>query len=223
MSIASAWNPMGTAAGGGGLPPEYEARQYLASWQDSVNARNHHSLDTGSRPTAKTRWEVKLNVVRGAWGGQMYMGCYTKFELMYSNYGYVGASQGTNDDHSVVWPDAKFGKDLVCIIDNAAGYAEIGNGGTGEGDFGRRHCELDPIPLPTDTIHLFSRGDELVGHTTKIYWSRIYEDGVLVQDLVPCVRKSDGRRGMYDLVGRNFLVNLVDGYDFDTDMETHGL
>lgn len=34
-----------------------------------------------------------------------------------------------------------------------------------------------------------------------VYSSKIYESGELVQDLIPCVRKSDSKPGMYDLCG----------------------
>lgn len=47
-------------------------------------------------------------------------------------------------------------------------------------------------------------------------WSRcsyfqIYDNGVLVNDLVPCYRKSDGVIGMYDLVQRAFRTNVGTG------------
>ena len=46
---------------------------------------------------------------------------------------------------------------------------------------------------------------------TKYYAFRLRENGVLVRDLVPCYRKSDGEVGMYDLVSGTFLTNQGSG------------
>lgn len=58
----------------------------------------------------------------------------------------------------------------------------------------------------------------ICGATTNFYYgkNRIYRyqeyaDGVLVSDLIPCVRLSDNAIGMYDLVGNRFPVNSGTG------------
>ena len=45
----------------------------------------------------------------------------------------------------------------------------------------------------------------------KIYYCKIYEDGILVRRLVPCYRKSNGEIGMYDLVNNVFYKNKWSG------------
>ena len=45
----------------------------------------------------------------------------------------------------------------------------------------------------------------------KIYGFRYYIDDELVMELVPCIRRSDSKPGMYDLVSGSFLTNLGTG------------
>lgn len=47
--------------------------------------------------------------------------------------------------------------------------------------------------------------------SAKVYGFQIYEDDVLVRDLIPCVRRSDSEVGMYDLVGGTFYTNAGTG------------
>lgn len=50
----------------------------------------------------------------------------------------------------------------------------------------------------------------------KMYSFKIYDNNKLVRDFVPCVRNSDGKVGMYDMVTKNFYVNSGTGADFIT-------
>ena len=45
----------------------------------------------------------------------------------------------------------------------------------------------------------------------RIYYAKIYDNGTLVRDLVPCYRKSDGVIGMYDKVNHIFYQNAGTG------------
>ena len=45
----------------------------------------------------------------------------------------------------------------------------------------------------------------------KIYYCKIWENGILIKNLVPCYRKSDNEVGLYDLVNNSFLVNAGTG------------
>jgi len=44
-----------------------------------------------------------------------------------------------------------------------------------------------------------------------IYWFQILDNGVLVRDFIPCVRKSDSKPGMYDTVSKTFYINAGSG------------
>ena len=48
---------------------------------------------------------------------------------------------------------------------------------------------------------------------TEIYYCKIWEDGVLVRDYVPCVDENTGYAGLYDLVGNSFGVADISNYN----------
>jgi hypothetical protein len=45
----------------------------------------------------------------------------------------------------------------------------------------------------------------------KTYSSKMIKNGVVVQNLIPCVRKSDSKPGMYDTVSKTFYTNAGSG------------
>ena len=49
------------------------------------------------------------------------------------------------------------------------------------------------------------------GFSGKIYYSKLYNNNILVFDGVPCYRKSDNEIGMYDLVSNTFFTNAGTG------------
>ena len=51
--------------------------------------------------------------------------------------------------------------------------------------------------------------------TTRIHRTKLFENGALAADLVPCVRLTDYKPGMYDLVRKIFLTNAGTG-EFST-------
>lgn len=55
-----------------------------------------------------------------------------------------------------------------------------------------------------------SSGEYMTG---KFYSFKIYDNGTLVRDLVPCVRDSDNKVGMYDIVGDSFYSS-PNNYNF---------
>ena len=49
------------------------------------------------------------------------------------------------------------------------------------------------------------------GFSGKIYYSKLYNNNILVFDGVPCYRKSDNEIGMYDIVSNTFFTNAGTG------------
>lgn len=49
------------------------------------------------------------------------------------------------------------------------------------------------------------------GFSGKIYYSKLYNNNILVFDGVPCYRKSDNEVGLYDLVTKTFFTNQGTG------------
>ena len=48
----------------------------------------------------------------------------------------------------------------------------------------------------------------------KMYEAKVYTNDVIVRNFIPCYRKSDNVKGLYDLIGGGFYENLGDGDDF---------
>lgn len=44
----------------------------------------------------------------------------------------------------------------------------------------------------------------------RVYWFKIYDNGTLARDFVPCI-KDDGEVGLYDLVRKQFYGNAGTG------------
>ena len=67
----------------------------------------------------------------------------------------------------------------------------------------------------TPTANNFTTGNILIGKIAgaatsgqkKIYSCKVYNNGTLARDFVPCYRKADGVIGLYDLVGNTFYTN----------------
>lgn len=65
----------------------------------------------------------------------------------------------------------------------------------------------DPTTLP---MFLFSRnknGSSEDGGNHTIYSAKIWNNDELVRDYIPCIRRSDLKAGLYDLVGQQFYVS----------------
>ena len=67
-----------------------------------------------------------------------------------------------------------------------------------------------------NTIYLFACNNRDTGSVNlqascRIYSCKIYDNGVLVRDFIPCQRKSDDEYGMYDLVTKVFCTNQGEG------------
>lgn len=43
---------------------------------------------------------------------------------------------------------------------------------------------------------------------TRIYYAKIYDNGTLTCELVPCYRKSDNKPGFFDVINEDFYINL---------------
>lgn len=62
-----------------------------------------------------------------------------------------------------------------------------------------------------NNLALFGRIGAANRASAKIYSCKVYDENVLVRDLVPCYRKADNVAGMYDLVNDVFYTNAGTG------------
>jgi hypothetical protein len=58
---------------------------------------------------------------------------------------------------------------------------------------------------PSGNVTLFSQ--ERQESTGKLYYCKLYDNDVLVRNLIPCYRKSDNAIGMYDTINKVFYTN----------------
>ena len=60
-------------------------------------------------------------------------------------------------------------------------------------------------------IYLFNVSNGNFLCKAKIYNCKIYDDGILIRNFIPCYRKSDNKIGLYDIVERKFYTNQGSG------------
>ncbi len=69
-----------------------------------------------------------------------------------------------------------------------------------------------------NTLTIFARHLEststIICGASKIYYFRLYDTGKPIFNFVPCYRKSDNVKGLYDIVEGKFYTNQVTGDDF---------
>ena len=61
------------------------------------------------------------------------------------------------------------------------------------------------------TINLFAEGNGVIWGACRIYHCQIYDNGTLVRDFIPAMRKSDNVIGLYDIVNGVFYTNAGTG------------
>lgn len=80
-------------------------------------------------------------------------------------------------------------------------------------------------------MYLFARnaiGGDVYYNKSKLYSCEIYDNGVLVRNFIPCMRKSDNEVGLYDTIGKQFYTNqgtgkfAYKGYTFVEYIESTG-
>ncbi len=186
------------------LPEGYRLLDYAACSNSTLDSQTY--IDTGLSPTNKTRFYLDFQCTTGfqtkdTW----FFGCFDRSRHMFMELGYH-ASQGntamfyttcgahysqTEDSalRTVAWlrpgdyhcPDYKLGKTYYFFDEPVKQHLYL---------FSRQHMDMS-IAGTHDTEGRYD---------LRIYECRIWDDGVLLRDYVPCLRLSDGRTGMYDLV-----------------------
>lgn len=193
---------------GGRLPGEYIQLNYL---------QNDHAgayIDTGIKPNQNTEIEVQYKKINGGWAvdayGMVYgsrvavdsNGHYYYSETYSSSTGFAGFSDiqikpagGTKYATVYTVRNGKNG----CYVNGA-----LTNSYDGYSDF---QSNLN--------MYLFGLNGNGSVDSRKlnglIYYFKVWEDGSLIQDLIPVQRISDGVYGMYDFVSGAFFTNAGTG------------
>lgn len=95
-------------------------------------------------------------------------------------------------------------------------------------DWNKNNIYIDNVLVASDTLSNYSCPDNLAIFTTilngtsyesalkmlgKLYSLKIYDNGTLVRDMIPCTRDSDSKAGVYDIVNDVFYSSASSGYE----------
>lgn len=190
------------------LPQEFQRLFYLET------TGTVHYVDTDIHPTANTRItalaQTTVNAtahivgiidnVSGMSGKRFHLT--VKYSAGFYMTGGVGTSESQNiSSFSPLKLDAGWNKltmdaaNKTLSVNDGTTYT-LGTSGT----------------LPTEsTLRIFGRmsnsSEHNVGNPVRIADVVVYESGEKTHEFIPCRRESDGVLGLYDVVGRQFLVN----------------
>ena len=170
-----------------------------------------HYVDTGIHPTLNTRITARAQTTTRANTyivGILDTPQWRRFHLgakwINSSAFYLAAGVGGNETQNITddflidsgWNKLTMDAYTQTYSLNDGNPGTLGTGGT----------------LPTDsTLRIFGRmsnnSGNNVGNPVRIADAVFYESGVKTHEFIPCRRESDGVLGLYDTVGRQFLVN----------------
>lgn len=184
------------------LPAEYQEVEYIESTGTQY-------IDTGVLPDNNSiTWKIKAKFKSVS--SQQIMGSGwingTRFSI----------ASGTGSNFQVAfgagWKDLPQQKDTAIhhyIVNTyISGYSKID-------DFPQIEASVSSATFSEKkTIFLFARnraGAIDYYCNAYIYTSEIYKNGELIQNLIPCYRKSDNEPGMYDTVTKQFFTNAGTG------------
>ncbi len=171
------------------LPDGFTTLEYIQSTGTQY-------IDTGIIPDYTQysySWQFKMNNSEPA----MFMGANGNMLIRYENGRYSMAGGQVSVPYTL-------NTDLIAELNVAVGGARSGtvNGTSLTGSNASQQ----------NNIYIFNLGNQ-TGYATagKIYYSKIYRNGSVIQDLVPAKRNSDNELGMYDTVNGQFYTNAGTG------------
>ena len=182
----------------GGLPSEYQAVEW-------IGAERAPAIDSGISATLDTVVKCSLKRTNNSGNYPAFFGQNSPiFAITYSNQSnYCSVGNKSDQLASVNLTDAfheiELSKDAI-LVD---GVSKKTIGATSLTPNDSRHIFLFARCSQNNTVERVS--------DTQMQWFKIYKNGTLVCDLVPCYRKSDNVVGMYDLVQRVFRTNIGTG------------
>lgn len=192
------------------LPEEYRLLDYAACSNSTLDAQTY--IDTGVSPTNNTRFYLDFECTSGfkvkdTW----FFGCFNRDNHMYMEVGYhmgqgnpahfytvTGIQYSQTEDpalRTVAWfrpgnyryPDLQNGRTIFAFEEPCEQHLYL---------FSRQHMDME----------IAGTHDITGQYDLRIYACRIWQEDEPVRDYVPCLRLSDGRVGMYDLVeGRAYF------------------
>lgn len=198
------------------LPSTYQRIQYLQSTGTQY-------INTGKLPTDNTRMQLKYYTT--STGSFYCAGARSGASTIY--FAQSGATSGAKvsctvngtsvtaqDSEGVDFKRVSSGQLFEIMVqtnpDSTYDYSIVDY--THNKHYRRTGVSYTPMGTVSNPIHLFAFNTNYVATgTNRCYYFKLYRDGKLIVDGVPCYRKSDGVAGLYDLVTGTFLTNSGSG------------
>lgn len=186
--------------GGGRLPQGYTEVEYVENQSQAY-------VDTGFKPNQDTRITCEMQCVTST-NSVLHFGTggWDKVDGMWLTY-----ETGVNGTLHIAW----LGKTVWST------YSSVhGDYNRHTYDWNKNNIYKDGVLVASNTYGNYNCSDNLAIFTIiqngisfesslkmfgRVYWFKIYDNGTLVRDLVPCTRDSDDTAGFYDLVNDTFL------------------
>lgn len=209
------WNDLGEVSGSSRLPQGYTEVEYIEN-------ENMAYINSGFKPNQDTRMDMSMQLVTVTNGGR------------YISAG--GAWDSTNTiafDYENNMLNVKYG--------NVRGWTTYSNitqdFDVHEYDYNKNEFYVDGSLVGSNTYETYqiaynlaifaylsygSQGSSSEQFRGKMYWFKLYDDGTLIRDFVPCKRDSDSKYGAYDIVNDVFYPSANLSYDFIGGSPTSG-
>lgn len=186
----------------GGLPSEYQEVEYIQS-----SGTQH--IDTGISGNAIGEYEIKLDTL----GSRAH-----QWEQYFAGDAYTESTTGKlyENSNNVVYQGYPFARNQNVSLGSIASRIFEIKVSTTEGvvSNGAFKSSYTGAPWGTLSFWIFHTHGEMqydIGASMRLYYLKMYSDGVLVRDYIPCYRKSDNVIGLYDLVSQTFFINQGSG------------
>ena len=180
------------------LPSAYQQVEYIESTGPAY-------IDTGVIPNTNTKIDIQFETIKKGtygviFGGEEAFG--TNAFHLYTNYnnfdiGFGARYTAENIPYNI---NTKY-----TLVMDKTGFTLNNTSGT---------FETNTIST-TYSIYLFAvhRATNVIDSDAqkRIYYCKLYNNGTLVRNLIPCYRISDNVIGMYDLVSNTFFTNAGTG------------
>lgn len=184
---------------GNGLPKGYTAVEYIKS-------SGMQYIDTDFIPDSNTRVIAKMdfqntvsNTSQNAFSARGDKGSSEEYGFLVSEGSYV-SRYGDDKYFTYLYENKPF------LVDKNKNVLSI------DGTVVQTHQEKEFDCGVTMTIFASNRNGSVSRYASmKLYYMEIYDNGTLVRYFVPCVRDSDGKIGLYDVVNQMFYENKGEG------------
>ena len=192
---------------GYGLPDEYQEVDYIES-------TGSQRINTTYIPKTNTSFELDLSF-SGSYGTTGGNGFLSSVEGDYT-FSFNFGANATQNNTIFPWINKTYSSgatvksfvitDAIRTKRNTLKYSNgtVTYGSVTKSTDKKSINHTTPIYLFGTKTANFSRYD------MKVYRLKFYEGDILVADYVPCYRVSDGRTGLFDIVGRYFVDSLSD-------------